>query len=166
MQQPLKLQIINCLKILVVVLGLAANLFAQGQTQQLPHLDVYKSPTCGCCTLWMDHISADGFTLAGHHPDNLGLLKRQLGVSPRYGSCHTAVSAQGFVFEGHVPARFVRQFLANPVPGSLGLSVPAMPLGSPGMEYEDRFNPYQVLLLNKDGTTEVYATLTSYEQQF
>jgi len=151
--------------IIALWLALSGPAVADKQAHAL-HLEVYKSPSCGCCTLWMDHMSGEGFTLSGHHPENLSLVKRQLGVSPRIGSCHTAVSKEGFVFEGHVPARFIRQFIANPVPGTRGLAVPAMPLGSPGMEYNNRFNPYQVLLLKEDGTTAVYATLTNYEQQF
>jgi hypothetical protein len=130
------------------------------------HLDVYKSPTCGCCTLWMDHLAENGFTSTGHHPDELGALKRELGVPARYGSCHTGVSAEGFVFEGHVPARYIQQFLENPPAGALGLTVPAMPVGSPGMEYKDQFMAYDVLLLKDDGTVEVYAAVESYEQQF
>jgi hypothetical protein len=130
------------------------------------HLDVYKTETCGCCTLWMDHMAEHGFTTTGHHPDELGAFKRELGVPSRYGSCHTGVSAEGFVFEGHVPARYVSQFLANPPEGALGLTVPAMPVGSPGMEYKDQFRPYEVLLLKKDGAVEVYASVESYAQQF
>ena len=130
------------------------------------HLDVYKTPTCGCCTKWMDHLSEQGLTSTGHHPDDYGKLKLELGVPVRYGSCHTGVSKDGFIFEGHVPARYIKQFLDNPPPGALGLTVPAMPVGSPGMEYEDQFMPYDVLLLKHDGSVEVYASVSSYAQQF
>ncbi len=130
------------------------------------HLDVYKSPYCGCCTLWMDHMAEHGFTSTGHHPEELGVLKQELGVPARYGSCHTGVSEEGFVFEGHVPARYVKAFLDNPPEDAIGLTVPAMPVGSPGMEYKDQFNPYDVLLLKRDGSVEVYASVASYEEQF
>lgn len=130
------------------------------------HLDVYKSPTCGCCKLWMNHLAESGFESTGHHPENLGALKLELGVPVRYGSCHTGVSREGYVFEGHVPARYIARFLDDPPAGALGLTVPAMPVGSPGMEYKDQFMPYDVLLLKKDGTVEVYASIESYEQQF
>ena len=73
-------------------------------------------------------------------------------------SCHTGVSADGYFFEGHIPAKFVTAFLANPPENAAGLAVPGMPAGSPGMEMGDRFNPYSVILVKKDGTTEVYAT--------
>jgi hypothetical protein len=114
----------------------------------------------------MDHLGESGFTSTGHHPDQLSELKRDLGIPVRYGSCHTGVSKDGYLFEGHVPARYIQQFLANPPDGALGLTVPAMPVGSPGMEYNDQFMPYDVLLLRKDGTVEVYVSVESYAQQF
>ena len=150
---------------LILWLGLASTASADRQAAAI-HLDVHKSPTCGCCTLWMDHMAEHGFETTGHHPDSLGLLKQELGVPSRYGSCHTGVSEEGFVFEGHVPARYVAQFLANPPEGAIGLTVPAMPIGSPGMEYKNQFNPYDVLLLKENGEVEVYASVESYEQQF
>lgn len=130
------------------------------------HLDVYKSPTCGCCTKWMDHLAENGFTSKGHHPNDIGEFKREAGIPVRYGSCHTGVSKDGYLFEGHVPARYIRQFLANPPDGALGLTVPAMPVGSPGMEYKDQFMAYDVLLLLEGGSVEVYASVQSIEQQF
>ena len=149
--------------VLLAGIGLSASLMADDAAI---HLDVYKSPYCGCCTLWMDHMAENGFTSTGHHPEELGTLKQELGVPARYGSCHTGVSKEGFVFEGHVPARFVRAFLNDPPADAIGLTVPAMPVGSPGMEYKDQFNPYDVLLLKKDGSVEVYASVASYEEQF
>ena len=149
----------------VLCLGFAWAAHADRQAAAV-HLDVYKTETCGCCTLWMDHMEAHGFTSTGHHPDDLGALKRELGVPARYGSCHTGVSEEGYVFEGHVPARYVTQFLANPPEGAIGLTVPAMPVGSPGMEWKDQFNPYDVLLLKEGGEVEVYASVETYEQQF
>lgn len=149
---------------LLLWLGLIAVVAAEQDAAV--HLDVYKSPTCGCCTQWMDHLGEKGFTSAGHHPDQLGEFKRQLGVPARYGSCHTAVSKAGFVFEGHVPARYITQFLNDPPAEARGLTVPAMPIGSPGMEYNNQFMRYDVLLLKKDGSVEVYAPVESYAQQF
>ena len=140
--------------------------FAAAEQDAAIHLDVYKTPTCGCCTLWMDHLSDNGFTSTGHHPQDIGGLKRELGVPVRFGSCHTAVSKEGYIFEGHVPARYITQFLNNPPTGALGLTVPAMPVGSPGMEYQDQFMPYNILQLNKDGSIQIYAAVKSYGQQF
>ncbi|MGB2130858.1 MAG: DUF411 domain-containing protein, partial [Marinobacterium sp.] len=81
-------------------------------------------------------------------------------------SCHTAVSESGYVFEGHVPARLVKQFLANPPEGALGLTAPGMPMGSPGMEMGSRFDPYQVLLMKQDGGYEVYANIERQSEQY
>ena len=150
----------------VIVLWCALARSVAAEQNGLVHLDVYKSPTCGCCTEWMDHLAANGFASTGHHPENIGELKQQFGVPLRYGSCHTGVSKEGYVFEGHVPARYITQFLNDPPAGALGLSVPAMPVGSPGMEYQNQFMPYEVLQLNKDGSVEVYVSVASYQQQF
>lgn len=129
-------------------------------------LRVHKSPACGCCEDWMTHVQGAGFTTQMEHPVDLHAIKSQYGIAPHLQSCHTAVSPQGYVFEGHVPARFVRQFLDNPPANAIGLAVPGMPLGSPGMEAEDRFTPYQVLLLKSDGSTEVYARVDEAAQQY
>lgn len=131
-----------------------------------PILKVLKSPTCGCCVKWMEHLHDNGFSTAVAEPENLAEQKAQLGIGPRYRSCHTAVSAQGYVFEGHVPSKFIHAFLAAPPEGSIGLSVPGMPLGSPGMEMGDRFMPYQILLLHKDGSSEIYAEINSALEQY
>ena len=137
---------------------------ARGDSME-PILTVLKSPTCGCCVKWMEHLHDNGFSTAVEEPENLEQQKAQLGIGPRYRSCHTAVSAQGFVFEGHVPSKFIHAFLAAPPEGSIGLSVPGMPVGSPGMEVGDRFMPYQILLLQKDGSTEIFAEINSASDQ-
>ncbi|MBS99530.1 MAG: metal-binding protein [Oceanospirillaceae bacterium] len=129
-------------------------------------LDVYKSPTCGCCTSWIEHADKHGFASTVHHPDDLNAVKDQYGVAARLRSCHTAVSEAGYVFEGHVPAKLVTQFLNNPPAGAIGLSVPGMPAGSPGMEMGDRFDPYPVVLMNKDGTFSLYQEIKQQEEQY
>ena len=126
---------------------------------------IYKSPSCGCCGEWVEHLNSNGFTTAVHHPENLALLKEQRGIGASYQSCHTAVSQEGFVFEGHVPAVVMEAFLAAPPEGAIGLAVPGMPVGSPGMEMGDRFTPYDVVLLLRDGSSEVYRHIASAEEQ-
>lgn len=126
---------------------------------------VYTSPSCGCCGDWVEHLKSNGFTTAVHHPDDMALLKEQRGVAREYQSCHTAVSQQGYVFEGHVPASVMAAFLAETPEGAIGLAVPGMPVGSPGMEMGDRFTPYDVLLLKRDGSSEVYRHIASAAQQ-
>ena len=118
---------------------------------------VHKTPTCGCCKMWMKHVEENGFTAYGQDHQNLMKIKEKYNIEPQYRSCHTAVSSDGFVFEGHIPSKYIKQFLSEDHPEAIGLSVPGMPLGSPGMEVDDRFMPYDVLILFKDGTSKVYA---------
>jgi len=93
------------------------------------------------------------------------MVKDSLQIPRETRSCHTAVSKQGYVFEGHVPARYIQRFLSNPVKGAIGLAVPALPVGSPGMELGDKFTPYEILLLKQDGGTEVFAVIENAAQQ-
>jgi hypothetical protein len=124
-------------------------------------LNVYKSQSCSCCEQWVEHVETLDFETVVHHPANLSQLKAEKGISPRYQSCHTAVSNSGYVFEGHIPARIIQQFLADPPPNSIGLAVPGMPVGSPGMEMENRHDDYDVLLLKQDGNSAVYKHITA-----
>jgi hypothetical protein len=87
----------------------------------------------------------------------LHLIKREKGVAPQYQSCHTAVHQSGLVFEGHVPAEAMTRLIENPIKESIGLAVPGMPVGSPGMEYNNRIDPYEIKLLLKDGSSKTYA---------
>lgn len=122
-------------------------------------LDVYKSPTCECCGRWVSHIDAKGFDATTHHPADLNLVKQKLGIQAQYQSCHTGVSKEGYVFEGHIPAEVMQKFLAEKPKGVVGLAVPGMPIGSPGMGMGGRYDDYDVLLLNKDGSSSVYARI-------
>jgi len=129
-------------------------------------LEVLKSPTCACCELWIDHMSSNGIMSQISHPQDLTQRKLALGIAPQYQSCHTAISQDGYVFEGHVPARLVQQFLQEKPANALGLAVPGMPLGSPGMEMGDQFQPYDVVMLMTDGSAQVYASITEQDQQY
>jgi hypothetical protein len=129
-------------------------------------LDIYKSPSCGCCKKWIDHLDESGLQSTAHNQNDVSGIKNKMGIAPQYRSCHTAVSQDGYIFEGHVPAKFIKQFLAEKHQGVIGLSVPAMPIGTPGMEMGDKFMPYQVLILKKDGSSDVYAKINSYKEQF
>ena len=119
-----------------------------------PVIDVYKSPTCGCCNKWIDHLKANGFTVRSHDTDNVAEHKVRLGVPSGYGSCHTA-EIGGYVVEGHVPAREIKRLLKEN-PRARGLVVPAMPVGSPGMEAGGRKDPYKVFLVNQRGSVRTY----------
>ena len=126
---------------------LACAAFAQA-------VEVYKSATCGCCTAWIDHLRANGFQVNAHDVDDPASYRAKYGVPDALGSCHTAV-VDGYALEGHVPASEIRRLLAQR-PKARGLSVPGMPLGSPGME-GPRADPYAVMLIGKDGSHSVYA---------
>ncbi|MBV35846.1 MAG: hypothetical protein CMP47_10420 [Rickettsiales bacterium] len=139
---------------------------ATAAKSNLQFLEVYKNPSCGCCKKWMSHIEKHGFEASSHNLNNLPTFKSEKGIQPQYQSCHTAVSQDGYVFEGHIPAKYIHQFLKEKPEGALGLTVPAMPVGSPGMEVGDKFMPYQVFLLKIDGSVETYAEVNSQEEQY
>ena len=105
---------------------------------------VHKTPTCGCCKMWVKHMEENGFTINTKDHQSLVKIKEELKINPEHRSCHTGVSSQGHFFEGHIPSKYVSQFLSEGNPDAIGLSVPGMPLGSPGMEVEGRFTPYDV----------------------
>lgn len=138
----------------LVWLALAAAPLSIHADSPLPRVTVYKSPTCGCCAKWIDHLRANGFQVEGVDMENLRWVKRMSGIGPEQASCHTA-RVGDYVIEGHVPAADIKRLLAEK-PHARGLAVPGMPLGSPGME-SPRPEPYEVLLLEKDGTTRVFA---------
>ena len=120
---------------------------------------VHKTPTCGCCKKWVHHMEENGFSIMTEDHQSLSMIKDDLQIQPKFRSCHTGVSQEGYFFEGHVPSKYVAQFLSESTPGAIGLSVPGMPLGSPGMEVDNRFTPYDVLIHFEDGTSKVYAEI-------
>ncbi|WP_218309997.1 DUF411 domain-containing protein [Alteromonas antoniana] len=157
----------------IAMLGIFASFFAPMtfassslQTKASVHLDVFKTASCGCCKKWISHLTQSGVSVASQDLPYLDVLKRDAGIAPAYRSCHTAFSSEGYVFEGHVPARYIDAFLASAPENAIGLSVPGMPAGSPGMEMGDRFTPYNIMLLHTDGTASVFAHIASYEDQF
>jgi|GEM_PF-104387 len=120
------------------------------------HIKTYASPTCGCCGFWADHMREHGFEVEEEHRADMGQVKVALGVDVRISSCHTAV-VNGYVIEGHVPAQDVRRLLAE-APQVRGLTVPGMPLGSPGMEMPTgEEDDYQVLTFTAAGDLGVFS---------
>ena len=132
---------------------LAVSLFGVMSYAAATTIEVYKSPNCKCCTKWVNHMRTNGFTVETKNVGNKAVQKRA-GISSSLGSCHTSL-VDGYVIEGHVPARDVKRFLSER-PSAIGLAVPGMPKGSPGME-SSRSNPYNVLLINKEGNVSVYS---------
>ena len=118
-------------------------------------IEVWKSPDCGCCAEWVKHLEANGFTVKVNNTGNTDARAR-LGVPAKLGSCHTGVVA-GYAIEGHVPAGDIRRLLTEK-PAAIGLAVPGVPIGSPGMEMEGRRDPYDVRLIARDGSSRVYSS--------
>lgn len=120
-------------------------------------VEVWKDPNCGCCKDWVEHMQAHGFQVTVHESGNAAVRSR-LGLPNKLGSCHTALVG-GYLLEGHVPAADVQRLLRDK-PRALGLAVPGMPVGSPGMDgavYGGRKDPYDVLLVARDGSTTVFS---------
>jgi hypothetical protein len=119
-------------------------------------ITVYKSPYCGCCTGWVEHLRATGFEPVVQDVDDLGPLAAKLGIPKQARSCHTGVIA-GYFVEGHVPSTDIRKLL-NQRPSARGIAVPGMPIGSPGMEQEERRDPYDTLLIGTDGQSRIFTS--------
>ena len=117
-------------------------------------LNIYKSPSCGCCGAWVDHVKASGIKAVVHEMEDVTPLAKKLGVPDDLRSCHTA-AVDGYFVEGHVPAADIRKLLAER-PKVRGIAVPGMPIGSPGMEQGDRRDAYDTLLVMRDGSSRVF----------
>lgn len=146
------------------VLALAASLPVAAATpntspvepEALPLVTVHKSPYCGCCKQWVAHMEAAGFRVQVVETEDMGPVKQRVGIPPAKGSCHTA-EVGGYFVEGHVPADDVKRLLAEK-PDARGLTVPGMPMGSPGMESPDgRVQPYTVELIDRAGQATAFA---------
>jgi hypothetical protein len=120
-------------------------------------VEVYRAEGCDCCGKWAEYLKKNGFEVRLHNlsPSRLSRLKSEARVPEEHASCHTA-KVGGYVIEGHVPVEDIKRLLSDR-PKAIGLSVPGMPIGSPGMEVGDEKEPYEVLLLKADGNAEVYA---------
>ena len=130
---------------------------AETVAADLPTITVYKSPTCGCCSKWVDHLEANGFTVKTTDMPDVTPVKQRFGLPGSLASCHTAV-VDGYAIEGHVPAADVKRLLEER-PDITGLAVPGMPIGSPGMEIEGRpVDRYDVIAFDRRGGQEVFAS--------
>lgn len=142
---------------LAAIAAAVAVAAAQPPGQPAPQVSVQKSATCGCCAKWNDHLKANGFAVTSRDEADMNAVKDQRGVPTALRSCHTAVVG-GYVLEGHVPADVVKKLLRERPAGIVGLAVPGMPAGSPGMEMPDgRKDAYDVVAFDKAGKTTVYA---------
>lgn len=119
-----------------------------------PLVEVYKSPTCGCCGKWVEHMKQAGFDVKVHEVKDTDAIREKLGFKPDQGSCHSA-TVGGYALEGHVPAADVQRLLKEK-PKAVGLAVPGMPGSAPGMDLPNK-GPYESILVLRDGKTRVFA---------
>ncbi len=148
-----KVVIIASAALLIVASGLVIAQQRQASAKVL----VYKTPTCGCCAKWVGHMEKAGFEVETRDLDNLSAIKNQYGVKRDFSSCHTAI-VDGYIVEGHVPPMFVKKLL-DERPDVKGITVPGMPIGSPGMEGPNP-QPYDVLSFDAQGKTAVFGSVT------
>ena len=134
--------------------GIAAYL-SSGSSTSAAEVEVFKSPSCGCCGAWANHLSANGFSVSVTRIDDLDPIKKRLGVPYELESCHTATIG-GYVIEGHVPAQDIQRLLREK-PDAVGLAVPGMPSGSPGMDAGGAADRYSVILFRQDGSQTVFS---------
>lgn len=126
-----------------------------GQSALAAELTVFRSPTCGCCSLWIDHMKEAGFTVRDEVTEDMTAIKQEYGLPQNLASCHTTL-ANGYVIEGHIPAADVQRLLTEK-PDIAGIAVPGMPIGSPGMESGNYVEPYTVFSFTDSGQTAAFA---------
>lgn len=139
---------------LVVLSAILVGGAAFHAQQARPGVTVYKTATCGCCSLWVEHLRKNGFDVKAVDVEDIQTVKTTYGVPASLGSCHTAVVGN-YAIEGHVPADAVQRLLRER-PDVAGIAVPGMPIGSPGMEVGDRKDPYSIMSFKRDGTSAVF----------
>ena len=152
------------LAVVILAMGLAQT--GHAQQSAIPEqriVEVKKTSSCGCCVAWIGRLTKAGFKVV---PEDLAMgqlmrFKLDHGITAKHASCHTGRIA-GYTIEGHVPIREIKRLLTER-PDAIGLSVPGMPLGSPGMDFGEERDSYDVLLINKDGSTSVYASYAGTE---
>ena len=124
-------------------------------------MTVYRSPSCGCCGVWIEHAQKHGFKIEDIKTNEMEAIKQKHNVPAELASCHTTI-IDGYVMEGHIPADDIKRFLAEKPNDKIGLTVPGMPIGTPGMEAKDIKQPFQVLAFDEKGEVEVFQEYQSY----
>ena len=140
------------LKILFAISLMLSNIPAQAEEPTA--ITVYRSPTCSCCGKWMEHLKQNNFTIKDIPTEDMNAIKHKYGVSDEMASCHTAV-VNGYVVEGHVPADDIKALL-KAKPNVVGIAVPQMPSGTPGMEMDGKKDPYDVMSFDSDKHYQVF----------
>lgn len=144
----MKLQALGLAAVIALIGGIATASAAET-------VAVYKSPTCGCCAKWVEHMRQNGFKVQTHDVADVSAERQRLGMPSQYGSCHSAKVGR-YLVEGHVPAADIKRLLRDKT-DAIGLAVPSMPPGSPGME-SDRPVPYDTLLVRQDGSSRIFSS--------
>jgi hypothetical protein len=153
------------LKAVLTTLGAAAIGYSKSGNANSPGevVTVWKTPSCGCCKDWVIHLRKEGFSVVTNDVNDTAPVRQKLGLPAKLGSCHTA-QVGGYVLEGHVPAREVKRLLREK-PAAIGLAVPGMPVGSPGMEMPGEMqgvrDAFDVVLVTRDGSSRVYASYSA-----
>lgn len=142
---------------LIGLTAISVTMATLGRAQAPPSIHVVKGRGCACCNSWVEYLRVEGFAVTAEerYPGPLVAYKQELGIPQEAFSCHTAI-VEGYVLEGHVPAADINRLLADR-PDAIGLAVPGMPYGSPGMGPEESRQAYDVLLIRRDGSTEVFS---------
>ena len=143
--------------ILASVWDKPSNVAYSGNTK----MTVYRSPNCGCCGSWIAHMKKQGFEITDIKTEDMNAIKQQYNLPPELASCHTSV-IDGYVLEGHIPADDIKRFLTEKPTDSKGLAVPAMPIGTPGMESGNIKQPFTVLSFNQQGETTAFNQYDNY----
>ncbi len=141
--------------LIAIIVGIIFTLDLTSENAVAADIVVYKSPTCGCCKKWVSYLEKEGFSVEAHNVRDMTKVKKEFQVHPRYQSCHTAKVGKYFI-EGHVSASDIRRLMKEQ-PDIKGLSVPGMPMGSPGME-GFRKDKYDVIAIDKDNKRTVYSS--------
>ena len=143
------------LKMMVSTILLAMSMTTTAEEAVDREMTVYRSPTCGCCGKWIEHVSQNHFAIKDIVSDDMQAIKQKYGVPEKLASCHTAI-VDGYVIEGHVPAADIQKLLQTK-PKVVGISAPGMPMGSPGMEMGSRQDNFDVVSFDSAGNVQVFS---------
>ncbi len=149
--------VMNSMKLLMIIIFLSLNISVKAETEKQPLvIEVYRSPSCGCCGKWIEHLKNNKFEVNDHVTNEVQAIKDKYGVPANMASCHTAL-VNGYVIEGHVPASDIRKLLKIK-PSVIGISVPGMTVGTPGMEMGDKKEPYKVVSFDSEKNYKVFSS--------
>jgi hypothetical protein len=148
-------KIMNRIRVEFFIILLVFSFSLKAEIDRPVEIKVYRSASCGCCSKWVDHLKENKFIVKDYVVDDVQIVKDKNGVPKSMASCHTAL-VNGYVVEGHVPAKDIMRLLKEK-PRVVGISVPGMPVGTPGMEMGGRKDPYEVVSFDKNNNYQVFS---------